>query len=89
MASTDAAVTPPTASFRLLSTVALFLPRSAGACLGRDHRAATPSGRYWVTPLFATMNCQVGRRLSRSTSASVPWPRNCSGQRPSRTALTL
>jgi hypothetical protein len=44
-ASADAAASPPTASFRLLSTFALFLPGSAGARLDRD-RVATPSGRY-------------------------------------------
>lgn len=82
------AVTTPTASFRLLSTLALFLPRSAGAC-GRRHGAATPAGRYWVTPLFATVNRSLGHRPSRSQSASVPWRRNCSDGPSLRTPLTL
>ena len=64
-ASADAAVSPPTASFRLLSTVALFLPNSAGARLDRD-RVATPRGRYWVTSWFATVNRSFDGGLNRS-----------------------
>jgi hypothetical protein len=65
-ASAEAAATPPIASFRLLSTLAQFLPRFAGARRDSRDRAAPSSGRYWVTPLFATVNCSWGQGLSRS-----------------------
>jgi hypothetical protein len=65
-ASAAATATPLIASFRLLSTLAQFLPRSAGARRDSRDRAAPSSGRYWVTPLFATVNCSFGRALSRS-----------------------
>jgi hypothetical protein len=67
-ASAAAAATPPTASFRLLSTLALFLPRSAGARSDSRDRAAPSCGRYWVTSFFATVNCSLGRALSRVQS---------------------
>jgi hypothetical protein len=62
----EAAATPPIASFRLLSTLAQFLPRSAGARRDSRDRAAPSCGRYWVTPLFATVNRSFWRAFSRS-----------------------
>jgi hypothetical protein len=64
--SIEAAVTAPSKSFRLLSTVAYLLPRSAGARRQRRDHAAACEGRYWVTPRFATVNCPIraGSQLS-------------------------
>jgi hypothetical protein len=55
-AATEATVIAPTTDFRLLSTVANFLPGASRRRL--DHTAAC-LGRYWLTPGFATVNCSM------------------------------
>jgi hypothetical protein len=58
--SVASAATTPTTSFRLLNTVVSLLPPFCRASRGRRAGMAAFEGRYWLTPLFATVNCSFG-----------------------------